>query len=194
MAGALAAAAGGAGPGAAAEMAETVVDRGHADRVALLAVAMAGHLGWSPRAQARLHLAARLHDLGKAVVPETLLSRPGPLSVLETRHVGRHAEIGASLAAAVLDGEQAAWVRHHHERWDGAGLPDGLAGAAIPEGAQLLALADAWDAMTRPRPYRAALSQDDALAEVERCAGAQFRPDALELIRAALAFETAAAE
>lgn len=139
MAGALAP----AHTGTAAEMAEAVVDRGHADRVALLAVAMAEHLGWSPRAQARLHLAARLHDVGKAVVPGALLDRPGPLSAVEARHVGRHAELGASLAAAVLDGEQAAWVRHHHERWDGGGHPSALAGDAIPAGAQLLALADA---------------------------------------------------
>lgn len=184
MAGALSA----AHTGTAAELAEAVVDRGHADRVALLAAGMAERLDWSPRAQARLHLAARLHDVGKALVPGALLDRPGPLSELETRFVGRHAELGASLAAAVLDDEQAAWVRHHHERWDGTGHPSGLTGDAIPEGAQLLAVADAWDAMTRARPYRPALSRAAALAEVGHCAGTHFRPDASMLIRAALSF------
>ena len=90
----------------------------------------------------------------------------------------QHARIGAGLAAGVLDAEQASWVRHHHERWDGAGYPAGLEGDAIPDGAQLLALADVWDTMTNGRPYRAALTSDNALAEIDHCAGAHLRPDA----------------
>ncbi len=110
---------------------------------------------WDPGRQARLHQAARLHDLGKAALPDNLLSRLGPLSGPELEHVRQHARIGAGLAAGVLDDEQASWVRHHHERWDGAGYPGALEGDAIPDGAQLLALADVWDTMTNGRPYRA---------------------------------------
>jgi response regulator RpfG family c-di-GMP phosphodiesterase len=157
----------------------------HGARVASLAVALAEALGWDARDQARLHQAARLHDVGKAALRDKLLSRPGPLSGPELEHVRQHAHIGAGLAARVLDPEQCAWVRHHHERWDGAGYPAALAAGAIPEGAQLLALADVWDAMTSGRPYRAALTPDNALAEVDHVAGSHLRPDAGTLIRAA---------
>jgi HD-GYP domain-containing protein (c-di-GMP phosphodiesterase class II) len=92
------------------------------------------------------------------------------------------------MAAPVLEPEQVAWIGQHHERWDGSGYPHGLAGAAIAEGAQLLGLADAFEAMTAERPYRAAMRVDEALAEVDRCAGGAFRPDAGELLRAALAW------
>jgi HD-GYP domain-containing protein (c-di-GMP phosphodiesterase class II) len=85
----------------------------------------------------------------------------------------------------VLDPEQASWVCHHHERWDGAGYPGAIVGDAIPEGAQLLAVADAWDTMTNGRPYRAALTPENALAEIDHCAGTHLRPDAGTLMRAA---------
>jgi diguanylate cyclase (GGDEF)-like protein len=162
-----------------------VAEPDHGARVADLAVALAEGLGWSPDRQARLHKAARLHDLGKAALPDLLLSRPGPLSGPELEHVRQHARIGAGLATGVLDAEQASWVRHHHERWDGAGYPGAIAAEAIPEGAQLLALADAWDTMTNGRPYRAALTPDNALAEIDHCAGTHLRPDAGTLMRAA---------
>jgi len=156
----------------------------HGARVASLAVALAAD--WDPAAQGRLHQAARLHDLGKAALPAGLLARPGALSDPELEHVRQHARIGAALAG--LDEEQSAWIRHHHERWDGGGYPSALAQAKIPEGAQLLALADAWDTMTSGRPYRAPLSTEEALAEVDRCAGTHLRPDAGVRIRAALAW------
>ncbi len=91
----------------------------------------------------------------------------------------RHADIGAEILAGVLSDEQVAWVRGHHERWDGAGYPDGLAGDRIPDGARILALADAWDVMTSSRPYHRPLSIAAALAECDRCAGAQFAADAV---------------
>jgi len=160
----------------------------HGARVAELAVALAEALGWDPAQQARLHQAARLHDVGKSALPDKLLSRPGPLSGPELEHVGQHASLGAGLAAAVLDPEQCAWIRHHHERWDGAGYPAARAAGAIPEGAQLLALADVWDTMTSGRPYRAALTPENALAEIDHVAGTHLRPDAGSLIRAARAW------
>ena len=100
----------------------------------------------------------------------------------------QHGSLGAGLAAAVLDPEQCAWIRHHHERWDGAGYPAARAAGAIPEGAQLLALADVWDTLTSGRPYRAALTPENALAEIDHVAGTHLRPDAGSLIRAARAW------
>jgi diguanylate cyclase (GGDEF)-like protein len=176
-----------------AEEADSVPDGGHGRRVADLSVAIAARLDWSPTRQARLHRAARVHDAGKALISASLLSRPGRLSPLEAAHVRQHAALGAALAETALDAEQVRWVRHHHERWDGAGYPDGPAGEAIPDGARILALADAWDAMTTDRPYRPALGTDAALAEVERLSAAQFVPDAAPLLQDALRWWSAAA-
>ncbi len=159
---------------------------GHGARTARLAVALAEVRGWGPHAQARLHQAGRVHDAGKALLPHALLNRPGPLSALEREHVRQHARIGAAMGTGVLDPDQVAWVAHHHEDWDGRGYPDGLAGGAIPDGAQLLAIADAYDTMIAGRPYRPALARAEALAEIDRCAGARLRPDAGALIREAL--------
>ena len=175
-----------------ADEADTTPGGGHGRRVADLSVALAARLDWSPTRQARLHRAARVHDAGKALLPADLLARPAPLATLEAAHVRQHAALGAALGAAVLDPEQARWVRHHHERWDGAGYPDGPAGLDIPDGARILALADAWDAMTTDRPYRAALSADEALAEVDRLSTRQFMPGAGPLLRDALRWWEAA--
>jgi diguanylate cyclase (GGDEF)-like protein len=175
-----------------ADEADPTPDHGHGRRVADLSVALAARLDWSPRRQARLHRAARVHDAGKALLSTDLLSRPAPLTTLEAAHVRQHAALGAALGADVLEPEQARWVRHHHERWDGAGYPDGPGGVDIPDGARILALADAWDAMTTDRPYRRALGTDEALAEVERLGGRQFMPDAAALLRDALQWWEAA--
>jgi two-component system cell cycle response regulator len=170
---------------AVADEADPTPGGAHGARVADLAAALAAQLDCSPDRQARLHLAARLHDLGKAVFPDALLRRHGPLSVSEKAHLDRHATIGAELAGAVLDAEQAAWIARHHDRWDGGGDP-------MPAGAALVALADAWDAMTHDRPYRPALAPQAALAEIDRCAGAQFLPEAGDLLRRALRWWSAA--
>ena len=175
-----------------ADEADPTPDAGHGRRVADLSVALAARLDWSPTRQARLHRAARVHDAGKALLPADLLTRPAPLTTLEAAHVRQHAAFGAALGAGVLDPEQARWVRHHHERWDGAGYPDGPAGLDIPDGARILALADAWDAMTTDRPYCAALPTEGALAEVERLSARQFMPDAGALLRDALRWWDAA--
>jgi HD-GYP domain-containing protein (c-di-GMP phosphodiesterase class II) len=105
-----------------------------------------------------------------------------------------HPDTGAELAVKALDEEQLVWIRHHHERWDGAGYPHGAAGEAIPPGARLLALAEAWDAMTSHRAYGEALAPADALAECRRERGTQFAPeavDALERLWALGALESA---
>ena len=158
--------------------ARAAVLRGHARRVAWYAGLLAGRLGLHASEQEQLRCAAFLHDLGQVGVPSDLLERPGPLEAGEREAVRLHPEIGARLLQplavprAVADG-----VRHHHERWDGGGYPDGLRGAGIPLAARIVALADAYDAMTSGRPHREALSPEAACAELERGAGSQFDPE-----------------
>jgi diguanylate cyclase (GGDEF)-like protein/putative nucleotidyltransferase with HDIG domain len=151
----------------------------HSERVAALACELATETGWSTEDVARLHDAALVHDVGKIGVPDAVLSKPGRLTDDEYDVIKRHADLGARIVAGMLDPEQTAWVRGHHERHDGRGYPDGLAGDAITEGARLLALADAWDAMTGARIYSEAMPYEAALAEVRRNDGAQFHPDAV---------------
>jgi putative nucleotidyltransferase with HDIG domain len=148
--------------------------RRHSERVAGLAVRLATTLGWPPAACARIREAGLLHDVGKIGVPGAILLRPGPLTALEYEQVKVHAELGAEIASEVLAPEQVLWVRHHHERADGAGYPDGLAEAELSEGALIMAVADSWVAMTGDREYRYALSLADALGECRREAGHHF--------------------
>jgi ribonuclease P protein subunit RPR2 len=119
-----------------------------------------------------------LHDIGKIGIPDSVLDKPGPLNAEERRLMQQHPLIGAELLAGVplLDGEGLQVVRSHHERWDGRGYPDGLAGETIPPVARIFAVADALDAMTSERPYRQALSWEDAVDEIVRNSGTQFDP------------------
>jgi len=123
-----------------------------------------------------------LHDVGKIGIPDDILQKPGALSDEERRLMQQHTVLGDQMLRGVtfLQGEGIAVVRSHHERWDGAGYPDGLAGTQIPIGARVFAVADALDAMTSDRPYRRAGSWDDAAAEITREAGKQFDPDVVE--------------
>jgi diguanylate cyclase (GGDEF)-like protein/putative nucleotidyltransferase with HDIG domain len=151
--------------------------RDHSVRVAHIAVALARRLGWPDDAAARLHEAALLHDVGKIGIPDAILRSDGPLTAEEFAVVRTHSELGARIAAEVLTAEQTAWVRGHHERIDGGGYPDGLRGDAIPAGARVLAVADAWDAMTSDRPYRRGMDPRRAREECRRIAGTQLCPD-----------------
>jgi diguanylate cyclase (GGDEF)-like protein len=151
----------------------------HSERVAALAARLAEASGWSAPDVARLHDAGLVHDVGKIGIPDAILSKPGRLTDDEYDVVKRHSALGARIVSEVLDDEQVAWVRGHHERHDGRGYPDALAGEDICEGARLMALADAWDAMTGARIYSAPLPVDEALTEVARCEGTQFHPDAV---------------
>ncbi len=160
----------------------------HSVRVAELAALLAEAMGWEARAVARLRQAALLHDVGKIGIPDAVLFKPGRLISAEYDIVKHHADLGARITADVLDSDQVAWIRHHHEHWDGTGYPDGLAYDAIPEGSQLLAVADAWDVMTSGRGYRAAKTVEESIAELRRWAGVQFSP------RAVTAFVTLAGE
>jgi diguanylate cyclase (GGDEF)-like protein len=148
----------------------------HAERVAAIAVRLASELGWPSERLMLLEEVALLHDVGKIGVPDALLFKPDRLTPGELAEIEVHATLGAEIVSDVLTTEQVAWVRGHHERWDGAGYPDRLAGTEIPEGACILAVADAWDAMTSIRVYGTPRSPDEALDEVRDCSGGQFAP------------------
>ncbi|HUT74224.1 MAG TPA: HD domain-containing phosphohydrolase [Armatimonadota bacterium] len=149
--------------------------RGHSARVADLAVAMALPLGLSDEQRERLRVAGQLHDIGKIGIPDGVLKKTGPLTRRERAQIQMHPIIAVGILSPVLaDAETVAIIRHHHERVDGAGYPDGLAGAKMPLGARVLAAADAFDAMTSERPYRAAYTREHALDEMRRCAGLQL--------------------
>ena len=152
--------------------------RGHSESVGDLALAIAVALGWPSDRANELRDAGLLHDIGTIAVPNAIVRKPGPLTSEEYRQVTGHSATGAQIAADVLSAEQASWIRGHHEHWDGRGYPDGLAGGAIPEGARILALADAWEAITSSRPHREPRDAAAALAECRRAAGSQF-PDTL---------------
>lgn len=148
------------------------VRRGHASRVCELATRAADRLGLSPRARRDVETAARLHDIGEVGVPDELLLRPGPLTSAEMDVVRTHAAVGARLLAPL--GEAARLVRHHHERADGTGYPDGLVEDQIPVGAALIGVVEAYDAMTHARPYQRALTPTEARREILRLRGSQF--------------------
>lgn len=151
---------------------------GHANRVSRTARRMADALGLSPRLQSVIETAARLHDVGEVGIPDGVLTRDGPLSEAERSVVRTHPVVGAQILAPF--GEAAAFVRHHHERPDGLGYPDGLRGDEIPLGAGIIGVAEAYDAMTSPRPYRRSRSRREALAEIERLRGTQFVEPAVD--------------
>jgi diguanylate cyclase (GGDEF)-like protein len=148
--------------------------RQHSDRVASLAAKLARAAGWSPERAGQLGDAALVHDVGKVGVPDQLLHKLEPLTAAERERLREHAELAARIAEGVLGPEQVAWIRIHHERPDGTGYPRGLTANEIPEGAALLAVADAWDVMTSGRPYSKPKTVEEALAECMRLVGGQF--------------------
>lgn len=160
---------------------------GHSLRVASYARRLAEALDRSTEERAQLERAAALHDLGKIAISDAILGKGGPLTPAERREMARHPGIGAAILGR-LDflSEDAPLVRHHHERYDGAGYPGGLRGEAIPFGARILAVADTFDAMTSDRLYRKRLSTKDALDEIEHCSGTQFDPAVAAVARRAL--------
>jgi len=157
--------------------------RDHSKRVSWLAREIARTVGVGPQNLERIGLAGELHDIGKIGVRESILLKPGPLTTEEFLHVQTHPVIGERILAPVLmDIEVAAMVRHHHEHYAGGGYPDGLRGSAIPLGARVLAVADAFEALTSDRPYRLRFSPQAALDILHAGAGAQWQPALVEIL------------
>jgi HD-GYP domain-containing protein (c-di-GMP phosphodiesterase class II) len=151
---------------------------GHAYRVMRLAQTIASTLGLSQERVERLGLAALLHDLGKIALPKAILYKPGPLTEEEWDMVHRHPGLGRQMLVSAGGDwiSLAPIVGAHHEHWDGHGYPRGLSKDAIPLEARILAIADSYDAMISPRVYQSPLTVEEAMAELQRCAGHQFDP------------------
>ena len=149
----------------------------HSEDVLTFSLQIAGALGMDEEARHTVAVAALLHDVGKIGVPDKILRKPGRLTGEENTAIRHHPTMGAILVGAVPGFEDVLEaVRHHHERWDGAGYPFGLRGEETPLIARLMAVADAYSAMTTDRPYRKGMAEESALAEIERGAGSQFDP------------------
>ena len=166
----------------------------HASGVGELSARVGEALGLPADRVHRLRLAAELHDIGKMAIPDAILDKPGPLDADEWRLLREHTLIGERmLSVAPAMGDVAVIVRSSHERVDGTGYPDGLAGDAVPLEARIVAAADTYSAMTSDRAYRRALSHEGALAELRRCAGTQLDPVVVEALVAVIAADAAAA-
>ena len=160
----------------------------HAANVRRLAVRLAQRLEIPDSSVAAIALGSVLHDAGKLCVPQAILSKPAPLTEAEWRIVRRHPVAGEQLLEPFVQSQEVlSIIRFHHERWDGLGYPDGRAQAEIPLVARVVGTADAYEAMTEPRPYRLPRSTDQALRELAAHSGSQFDPDCAlalgELIR-----------
>lgn len=158
---------------------------GHSERVARYAEDIARASKLSPMKIPRLVQAAKLHDVGKMGVPEAILQKPGPLSKVEFTSIYKHPALGEEILKDIeAMADILPIIRHHHERYDGTGYPDGLLGKDINIEARILALADAFDCMTTDRVYRQALGKERVLGELKNCSGTQFDPQLAELLHA----------
>ena len=161
--------------------------RGHADRVRLVSLAMAREAGLDAEDLTRLEYAAELHDVGKIGIKGEILNKRSPLTPEEYEHIKQHPVIAEMILKDVgLMASVRPLIRAHHERWDGAGYPDGLAGEEIPFLSRIMAVADSYDAMRTQRPYRPPLSSEQTLAELKANAGSQFDPQCIELFERVL--------
>ncbi|MGB9663029.1 MAG: diguanylate cyclase, partial [Moorellaceae bacterium] len=155
---------------------------GHGRRLQYLCRILGEKMGLSPQQLANLSLLAQVHDIGKVGIPDKILFKKGPLTEEEWEIMRQHPEKGYRIALASPDlASIADLILKHHERWDGTGYPLGLRGEEIPIECRILAIADAFDALTSDRPYRRAGTVEEALQEIRRCAGAQFDPRLVEI-------------
>ncbi|WDP90529.1 MAG: HD-GYP domain-containing protein [Desulfobacter sp.] len=151
----------------------------HSEEVAEVAHAIALAMGLDPADADLIHVAGHLHDIGKIGVPDHILQKKGPLTDGEWAFIRRHPDMGADILRPVEALSQSGivdMVRHHHERFDGAGYPAGLKGKEIPLGARIISLADSLSAILQNRPYRPARVFDEAVEEIINCSGTQFDP------------------
>jgi putative nucleotidyltransferase with HDIG domain len=154
---------------------------GHSQRVRRVALAIGRNLGLPPKRLGNLGTAALFHDVGKIGIPDSILTKAGPLEPVEAAIMREHVTRGAEIVSKVSSFQDVVpAIRHHHERWDGLGYPDGLSGDEIPLEAAIIGLADAWDAMTTDRPYAQALSYNDALMQIRTGREKQFNPTVVD--------------
>ena len=166
----------------------------HSEEVVKLATAVALRLGLEPADVERVRDGAMLHDVGKVAIPNEILFKPGALDAHEWAIMREHPVIGERILRRTPELEPIApMVRHEHERWDGGGYPDGLAGEEIPIGSRIILACDAYNAMITQRPYREPMSSEEAIAELEANAGTQFDPSVVEALLAVLAERVLAA-
>lgn len=159
----------------------------HCRQLGILGERVATLLDLSEEARTHIRIGGYLHDVGKIAIADRILLKAGPLTDEEYREMQRHSELGEGIVRThEAMGEIATIVRHHHERFDGTGYPDGLAGSAIPIGARIIAVADAFSAMTNDRVYRWAIGVEEAWLELRRHAGRQFDPQIVELFAEAV--------
>jgi len=150
---------------------------GHSQRVRRVALAIGRDLRLSPKQLGALGTAALFHDIGKIGMPDSILTKPDRLSPAEASVMREHATRGAEIVSRISSlHDSVPAIRHHHERWDGLGYPDGLSGEDIPLEAAIIAIADAWDAMTTARPYAVALHLSEAMRQIRAGRGKQFNP------------------
>jgi putative nucleotidyltransferase with HDIG domain len=155
---------------------------GHCDRVADLACTLARLAGIDSESLFWFRAGALLHDAGKLIVPSSILNKPGPLNAEERALMERHPAAGEKMLAGIdFPWDVKPMIRHHHERWDGHGYPDQLAGEAIPLSARILCLADVWDALITDRPYRKAFAREKALEIMRKEEGKAFDPRLFQL-------------
>ena len=160
---------------------------GHSKRVEQIAVRIGRELEFDPLRLELLRLGALFHDIGKLAVPDAILLKPARLTRQEFEVIKRHCNDGARIVDRFGPLRPVvSIVRHHHERWSGEGYPAGLKGETIPFEASIVGVADAWDAMTTNRPYKATLSVEEAREELKRCRGTQFRPDVVDALLSAM--------
>jgi putative two-component system response regulator len=149
---------------------------GHSRRVTEITVAIGNELGLSTSDIEDLRWASLLHDVGKIAVDQLVQNKPGRLTRDEYEHIMIHAHVGAGIVKPVVNGGVVEMIEHHHDHYDGTGLHQVVAGNDIPLGARIMAVADAFDAMTSNRPYRSGMPLEEALSEIRRCEGTQFDP------------------
>ena len=157
--------------------AKDIYTDGHSKRVAEIASKMYNHVNGFGGIYFDIQYAAKLHDIGKICVPEKIIDKPGRLTSQEFAVMKRHSSIAADITD-MLDcaGDISRIIRHHHERFDGRGYPDGLRGKDIPEGSRVIAVADSFDAMISDRPYRKTMTYDESVKEIQSNSGSQFDP------------------
>jgi putative two-component system response regulator len=150
---------------------------GHSRRVTEIAVAIGREMGLSDDCVEDLRWGGLLHDVGKITIDQIIQNKPGKLTPEEYEHIMTHASVGAGIVRPVVNGKVVAMIEHHHDRYDGGGMNQTVSGKKIPMGARILAVADSFDAMTSDRPYRKAMTVEEALEEIRRCSGSQFDPE-----------------